>query len=93
MNKIREVFEDRVISAGVWPSRSPDLTVCDFYLWGNLKGKIYETNPHTLEKLKQNIRNENGNITVPQLNHVNQNVFSRYNTYLAEGGRHFQHLL
>ena len=41
MNKIREVFEDRVISAGVWPSRSPDLTVCDFYLWGNLKGKVY----------------------------------------------------
>ena len=30
MNKIREVFEDRVISAGVWPYRSPDLTVFDF---------------------------------------------------------------
>ena len=52
MNKIREVFEDRVISAGVWSSRSPVLTVCDFYLWGNLKGKVCETNLHTFEELK-----------------------------------------
>ena len=74
-----------MISAGVWPSRSTDLTVCDFYLWGNLKGKVYETNPHTLEVLKQNIRNEIVNITVAQLNRVNQNVFSRY-ACLAEGG-------
>ena len=34
MNKIKEVFEDRVFSPGVWPSHSPNLTVCDFLLVG-----------------------------------------------------------
>ena len=66
MNKLREVFDDRVISAGVSPSCSP---VSDFYLWGDLKDKVYKTNPHTLDKLKQNITNEIRNITVVELNH------------------------
>ena len=51
MNKLREVFDDSVISAGVWLFYSPDLTVCEFYLWGSLNDKIYKTNPHTLDKL------------------------------------------
>ena len=42
---IREIFEDRVISVGVWPSRSPDLTVCDFNLWGYLKIKCVQGIP------------------------------------------------
>ena len=28
-----------------WPSRSPDLTVCDFFLWDYLKQQIWEV-PH-----------------------------------------------
>ncbi len=24
-----------------WPPRSPDLTPCDFFLWGHIKSKIY----------------------------------------------------
>jgi hypothetical protein len=39
------------------PPRSPDLSTCNFYLWGYLKGEVYETNPHTLDELKENIRN------------------------------------
>jgi hypothetical protein len=35
------VFGDRIISRGLWPARSPDLTPCDFYFWGNLKDKVY----------------------------------------------------
>ena len=55
---IAEIFENRIISRGLWPAPSPDLTAWDFYLWGNLKNKVYKTNPHTLYKLKQNIRTE-----------------------------------
>ena len=32
--------------------------VCDFYLWGHLKIKVYATNPHILEELKASIRSE-----------------------------------
>jgi hypothetical protein len=42
---------DRIISRGLWPPRSPDLSFCDIYLWGNLKGKVYKNNPHSIEAL------------------------------------------
>ena len=39
-NKLQEAFGHRVIALGFdteWPPRSPDLTPCDFYLWGQFK--------------------------------------------------------
>ena len=32
--------------------------VCNFYLWGHLKNKVYATNPYTLEEMKASIRHE-----------------------------------
>ena len=25
----------------IWPPRSPDLTICDFFLWGYVKDRVY----------------------------------------------------
>jgi len=53
-------FADRVISKGAevsWPPRSPDLTAPDFFLWGYVKAKVYETQPKTLVELKSRIVN------------------------------------
>jgi len=41
-----------------WPARSPDLTPCDFFLWGYLKAKVYSHHPGTIEQLKEAIRHE-----------------------------------
>ena len=41
-----------------WPDRSPDLTPCDFFLWGYLKAKVYARRPGTIEQLKEAIRQE-----------------------------------
>jgi len=41
-----------------WPARLPDLSACDFFLWGYLKSKVYEKKPRTTVNLKQNIRDE-----------------------------------
>lgn len=40
-----------------WPARSPDLTPCDFYLWGHMKDLVYPANqPATsVEELRQRI--------------------------------------
>ena len=38
---IREIFEDRVISVGMWPSWSPD-----FHLWGYFQIKHMQETPH-----------------------------------------------
>ena len=39
-----------------WPPRSPDLTPCDFYLWGYTKEEVYKTKPRTLEDLEIRIQ-------------------------------------
>jgi hypothetical protein len=39
-----------------WPARSPDLTPCDFFLWGWAKEEVYRTKPTTLNELEDHIR-------------------------------------
>lgn len=38
-----------------WPARSPDLTPCDFYLWGHMKELVYSTPVNTVEELTERI--------------------------------------
>jgi hypothetical protein len=61
-----------VISEGLWPPRSPDLALRDFYLCGSLEDKVYKSNPHTLEELEDNIREEVTMISEAELQRVNQ---------------------
>ncbi|KAJ4433388.1 hypothetical protein ANN_15647 [Periplaneta americana] len=93
LRAITDIFEGRVISEGLWPARSPDLTPCDFYLWSSLKDRVYRSNPRTLDELKNNIQREIVKISDAELQHVNQNVIRRYNTCLAANGKHFHHRL
>jgi hypothetical protein len=41
-----------------WPPRSPDLTPCDFFLWGYLKAQVYQHRSKTLESLEEAITQE-----------------------------------
>jgi inhibitor of nuclear factor kappa-B kinase subunit alpha len=93
INVLNEVFENRLISRGLWPARSPDLNPCDFYLWGNLKDKLYSNNPHTLVELKQSIRETISSVEVSELKLVSNNIFERLEVCLRAEGRHFEHLL
>lgn len=49
----------RVISRNFqhsWPSRSPDINPCDYYLWSHMKQKVYcGVYPKTIEELKKRI--------------------------------------
>ena len=38
-----------------WPPRSPDLTPCDFFLWGYMKSQVYATPPLDMADLVQRI--------------------------------------
>jgi hypothetical protein len=51
-------FSQAVISRGLWPPRSPDLTPPDFFLWGSSKGRAYMNKPRILDELRENIRRE-----------------------------------
>jgi hypothetical protein len=67
MSALPKVFNDRIISTGLWPPRSPDRSVCDFHLWGNLGGKVYRKALHTTEVPENKIRNVVASISVDEL--------------------------
>jgi hypothetical protein len=58
MAEVESFFPDRVTSRELWPSRSPDVTPPDFFLWGYLKGRAYMNKLRTLDELRENIRRE-----------------------------------
>jgi hypothetical protein len=72
------VFGDRIISCGLWPERSPDLTPHDFYLCDNLKDKVCRTNPNNKEELKENIRREILKVPQEERLQTNFNMFKLY---------------
>jgi len=42
-----------------WPSRSPDLSACDFFLWEYLKSQGFKASaPQTVQELKHRIQQE-----------------------------------
>jgi hypothetical protein len=51
------------------------LNPCDFFFWGCLKDKVYNSNSRT-EELKENIHTKIANIPAEQLQRVNPKVFA-----------------
>ena len=73
--------------------RSPDLTPCDFFLWGYLKAKVYEQRPLTLEALKEAIRQEVAAITPEMILKVMDNYRERLHQCINIQGRHLSDVL
>ena len=58
---LRETFPQDVIFRGGdvrWPTRSPDFSACDYFLWGYLKSRVFISKPRTIADLKQSIKKE-----------------------------------
>jgi hypothetical protein len=60
-----------------WPVRSPDLSPCDYFLWGYLKSKVYSTRPMTIEDLKQRILDKISAILEEMTQRVMRNLRGR----------------
>ena len=62
MTIARNMFPGHLISrfgdVPCGPPRSPDLSTCDFFLWGYLKPRVYTHKPRTLNDLKEAIHQE-----------------------------------
>ena len=55
---LREFFGDHVIALNhpiEWPPRSPDLTPCDYFLWGYMKSKVFCSPPVSINDLRNRI--------------------------------------
>jgi len=93
MAQIQSFFGDPVISKGLWPLRSPDLTPPDYFLWGYLKGRVYRNKPRTTDALRANITEEIQAVKGDVLARTFQNMECRVQSCLDANGGDFQHVL
>ena len=96
MNAVRELFPEKNISRNgtiPWPPRSPDLSPCDFFLWGYLKSVVYNTNPNTVTQLKENIRTEVSRIPQALCKRVFENMRARLEECVRLDGRHLENVV
>ena len=88
-------FPTRWIGRGslfLWPPRSPDLTVLDFYLWGRLKDIVYKTRPTTREDMILRIRNGIASISVAEIETAVNGTRRRLQSCIDNKDKHFEHL-
>jgi hypothetical protein len=82
MAAVKRLFGDRIIlrNANIaWTLRSPDLSVCDFFLWGHLKN---------LAQLKTQIEENIANIPENTLRRAMQNLQNRLTECVQRNRQH-----
>jgi hypothetical protein len=67
--------------------------VPDYFLWGYLKGRVYQNKPRTIDALKANITEEIQAMSPDLLARTSQNMARRVQSCLDANDGHFQHML
>ena len=67
MDWLYSVFGDRMLALKArqgmfWAPSSPDLNICDFFLWGYMKEQVYKPMPVSMNALKNKITEVFNNI-------------------------------
>ena len=82
---------DRVLMP--WPPRSPDLTPCDFFLWGFVKQLVYVSPlPEDVDELKTRITDAVATIDNAMLERVWEELDYRLDVCCVTNGGHIEHL-
>jgi hypothetical protein len=95
-SEFSEMFPGHVVSLRGdigWPLHSPDLTSCDFFLWGYLKAQVYQHRPQTLEGLKEAITQEVAAILPKMTSRVMEKCRGRLNQCINNEGRHLSEVV
>lgn len=74
-----------------WPANSPDLTPCDFFLWGYVKDIVYAQAPTTSVDMKRRIRNAMAQIPEEMIRRTTNSVRERFRKCLNVEGDVFEH--
>jgi len=96
MGKLREMFPGLLVSLRgdvEWPARSPELSMCDFFLWEDIKEKVFKQRPHTLEQLKTRINEEVNAISIDMWRKTARNFQNRLHQCIAAEGRHLSDVI
>ena len=71
-----------------WPPRSPDITPCDFFLWGFVKSQVYREPVQDIADLKQKIVSAFQLVTSQMLTNAFEDYRRRLHVVIEEKGGH-----
>jgi hypothetical protein len=74
-------------------ARLPDLSICDFFLWGYLKEKVFKHRPHTLPELKERIIEEVNAIPREMCERAVQSFRDHLQQCVAANGRQLEDII
>ena len=72
------------------PSYSPDLALCDFWLFPKLKEKLRGCRYETIEEMKEAVTKVIDTLTQGDFHGAFHKFFERYNKCIAAGGDYFE---
>lgn len=73
-----------------WPPRSPDVTPCDFFLWGCIKDRVYRTPVRDLDDLKARIVLAVAHIDRPMMQATWRELANRLDLLRVTHGAHVE---
>ena len=77
----------------IWPPRSPDLNVLDYFVWGYIKSLVEHRRDGTEQEVREAIVAAFDTITPDMTERATQNIIQRVDACIQEGGSHFEQLL
>ncbi|KAL7290812.1 hypothetical protein TKK_0015555 [Trichogramma kaykai] len=94
---LNRTFPNRWIGSGgpvAWPAKSPDLNVCDFDSWADLKRRVHKRGPPTdVDELVRFIQEECRQYPRDSIRRATASMRRRLLLCLEEDGGHFQQFL
>jgi hypothetical protein len=96
MAVVLEIFTGYVISQRAelpWPARSSDLSVCDYFLCGYLKAKVFINRPRTFHELKVAIEHEIAAIPPDVVRRSVINFKTRLHQCVRRDGKHLDGII
>ncbi|CAK9796229.1 hypothetical protein ANTPLA_LOCUS701 [Anthophora plagiata] len=86
-------FENKWIGRGgpiAWSSRSPNLSPCDFFLWGYLKQIVFQTPVENVNDLRTRITIACRSISEEMLKSVEKQFLKRLQLCISNDGEHVE---
>ena len=73
-----------------WAPSSPDMNPCDFWLWGDLKEKVYKPLPASIDELKQSITRHFNNLEAATISKAVKSMQKRARLLVQSEGKAFE---
>ena len=96
MDVLRGLFPAHLISLHGdigWPARSPDLSPCDYFLWGYVKSEVFKHRPTTIDGLKAAICKTINEIPQEMIQRAMENFRIRLQQCIAVQGGHLEDVI